>query len=83
MGQYTPLSDRIEMAAFIRRIRTDSVRDVKLLDLLNAVWKFIYTKKGETFIEMKKRLKEEIEEAIERLHVRRVRAPRLRDPGLL
>lgn len=51
-----------EMGSFITRIKTASVRDVKLLDLLNAVWKFIHTKQGETFTEMKKRLKEEIVE---------------------
>jgi len=53
-----------EMGSFIRRIKTASVRDVKLLDLLNAVWKFIHTKQGETFTEMKKRLKEEIVEGM-------------------
>lgn len=53
-----------EMGSFIRRIKTASVRDVKLLDLLNAVWKFIHTKQGKTFTEMKKRLKEEIVEGM-------------------
>lgn len=51
--------------SFIRRIKTGVVRDVKLLDLLNAVWKFIHTKQGEIFTEMKKRLKEEITEAMD------------------
>jgi hypothetical protein len=54
-----------EMGSFIRRIKTSSVRDIKLLDLLNAVWKFIHTKQGETFTEMKKRLREEILEGME------------------
>ncbi len=49
-----------EMDSFIRRIKMSSVRDIQLIDLLNAVWKFIHTKQGETFTEMKKRLKEEI-----------------------
>jgi len=53
------------MSSFIRRIRTSYVRDVHLLELLNAVWKFIYTKQGETFTEMKKRLKEEIIECMD------------------
>lgn len=53
-----------EMGSFIRRIKTGSVRDIKLLELLNAVWKFIHTKQGETFTEMKKRLKEEILEGM-------------------
>ena len=53
-----------EMGSFIGRIKTACVRDVKLLDLLNAVWKFIHTKQGETFTEMKRRLKEEIVEAM-------------------
>lgn len=52
------------MKSFIKIIKTSSVRDVKLLELLNAVWKFIYTKQGKTFTEMKKRLKEEILEGI-------------------
>jgi hypothetical protein len=54
-----------EMGSFIRRIKTSSVRDIKLIDLLNAVWKFIHTKQGETFTEMKKRLREEILEGME------------------
>lgn len=53
-----------EMGSFIRRIKTSSVRDIKLLELLNAVWKFIHTKQGETFTEMKKRLREEILEGM-------------------
>ena len=53
-----------EMGSFIRRIKTGSVRDIKLLELLNAVWKFIHTKQGDTFTEMKKRLKEEIAEGM-------------------
>ena len=53
-----------EMGSFIKRIKADSVRDIKLLELLNAVWKFIHTKQGETFTEMKKRLKEEILEGM-------------------
>jgi hypothetical protein len=53
-----------DMKSFIKIIKTSSVRDVKLLELLNAVWKFIYTKQGKTFTEMKKRLKEEILEGI-------------------
>jgi hypothetical protein len=54
----------MEMDSFIRRIKTSSVRDIKLLELLNAVWKFIHTKHGETFTEMKKRLGEEILEGM-------------------
>jgi hypothetical protein len=50
---------------FNKRIKLGSVRDVKILQLLNAVWKFIHTKKGDTFIEMKKRLREEILEGME------------------
>jgi hypothetical protein len=53
-----------EMGSFIGRIKTSSVRDIKLLELLNAVWKFIHTKQGETFTEMKKRLREEILEGM-------------------
>jgi hypothetical protein len=53
-----------EMGSFIRHIKTSSVRDIKLLELLNAVWKFIHTKQGDTFTEMKKRLREEILEGM-------------------
>lgn len=56
---------RIKMGSFISRIKTDSVRDIKLLELLNAVWKFIHTKQGVTFTEMKKILKEEILEGMD------------------
>jgi hypothetical protein len=52
------------MGSFIKRIKTSSVRDIQLLELLNAVWKFIHTKQGETFTEMKKRLREEILEGM-------------------
>jgi len=52
------------MNAFIKRVKTATVRDVKLIEILNAVWKFIHTKQGQTFTEMKKRLKEEILEAM-------------------
>lgn len=52
------------MGSFIRHIKTSRVRDIQLLELLNAVWKFIHTKQGETFTEMKKRLREEILEAM-------------------
>ncbi|MGL5582748.1 MAG: hypothetical protein ACRDCE_17520 [Cetobacterium sp.] len=54
----------MNMDSFINRIKTGSVRDINLLELLNAVWKFIHTKRGETFTEMKKRLKEEILEGM-------------------
>jgi len=54
-----------DMSSFIKRIKTGMVRDVKLLDLLNAVWKFIYTKHGETFTQLKKRLREEILESMD------------------
>jgi hypothetical protein len=55
----------IDMSRFIKIIKTGNVRDVKLLELLNAVWKFIYTKQGQTFTEMKKRLREEVLEGME------------------
>jgi hypothetical protein len=53
-----------EMSSFIRRIKTGFVRDIELVELLNAVWKFIHTKQGEIFTEMKKRLREEILEGM-------------------
>lgn len=56
--------DKEDVRLVMNRIKTDSVRDIKLLELLNAVWKFIYTKKGAVFSEMKKRLREELIEGM-------------------
>jgi hypothetical protein len=54
-----------DMSSFINVIKTSTVRDIKLLELLNAVWKFIYTKQGVIFTELKNRLREEILESLE------------------
>lgn len=54
----------LDMSSITKRIKTGSVRYIKLIELLNAVWKFIHTKQGETFTEIKKRLKEEITESM-------------------
>jgi hypothetical protein len=56
--------DMDNMNSFIDRVKTSNVRDINILELLNAVWKFIHTKNGETIIEMKKRFKEEILESM-------------------
>ena len=60
---FEDLFSDMEMGSLIRNIKTSSVRNIQLIDLLNAVWKFIHTKQGETFTEMKKRLREELLEA--------------------
>jgi len=53
------------MASLIKRIKTGTVRDIKIIELLNAVWKFIHTKQGETYAELKRILKQEIKEGNE------------------